>query len=72
MTEQVTTKLMVDESLIKYFKEGMSRNHVECSPAEELTEFLAMILNNTTYPSSSGRAGEQEIHLNYRPKVYAF
>jgi len=71
MSEQVTVRVVIDEPLVKYFEEGMARSHVECSAEEELTEFLAMILNDTMYPMSSRRVGEREIHLTYRPKAYA-
>jgi len=71
MPEQIELKIIIDPSLVEYFEEGMRKNHIECSTAEEMAEFLATILNDTMYPIVSSRANEQEIHLNYRPRSFA-
>jgi len=71
MPEIIEIKVTVDESLVIYFENGMRRRHIDCSVTEELTEFLALILNDTMYPIASRNNGEQNIHLSYRPKSFA-
>jgi hypothetical protein len=71
MSERIEIRIIAEPSLVKYFEEGMSKRHIDFSTAEELTEFLAMLLNDSIYPIVSSKAGEQEIHLSYRPKPYA-
>ena len=55
----------------QYFEEGMIKSHLDCSTTEEMTEFLASILNDTMYPIASSKTSGQEIHLSYRPKSFA-
>lgn len=71
MTESIEIKIVIDPSLIKYFEEGMSKRHIDCSTTEELTEFLAAVLNDSMYPIASKQTSEQEIHLSYRPRSFA-
>lgn len=71
MSEQIELKIIIDPSLVQYFEEGMRKRHIECSTAEEMAEFLATILNDTLYPIVSRKAGEDEIHLGYRPRSFA-
>ncbi len=71
MSESIEIKIVIDPSLVKYFEEGMNKSHIDCSATEELTEFLAMILNDSMYPMASRKVSQQEIHLSYRPKAYA-
>ena len=71
MSENIEVRIIIEPSLVKYFEEGMSKRHIDCSTTEEMTEFLAMVLNDTMYPIASRKADEQEIHLSYRPKSFA-
>jgi len=71
MSEAIEIKIIIDPSLVEYFEEGLRKTHIDISTAEEMTEFLAMILNDSMYPIASRQSGEQEIHLNYRPRAYA-
>lgn len=71
MSQPIELKIVIDPALVTYFEEGMKKDHIECSTAEELTEFLAVILNDTLYPITSRKTGEGEIHLSYRPKSFA-
>ena len=71
MSENIEVRIVVDPSLVKYFEEGMRKSHVDCSTTEELTEFLALVLNDTMYPIASSKTSEREIHLSYRPKSFA-
>ena len=71
MSEAIEIKLIIDPSLVEYFEEGIRKRHIDLSTAEEMTEFLAMVLNDTLYPIASMQTGEQEIHLNYRPRAFA-
>ena len=71
MTENIEIRIVIDPSLVNYFEEGMSKRHIDCSAAQEITEFLTVVLNDTMYPITSSKKSEQEIHLNYRPKSFA-
>lgn len=71
MSEAIEIRVIIDPSLVVYFEEGMRKRHIDLSTAEEMTEFLATILNDTIYPIASSLKGEHEIHLNYRPKAFA-
>ena len=71
MTESIEIKIVIEPSLSKYFEEGMSKSHINCSTTEELTEFLAAVLNDSMYPIASKKTNEQEIHLSYRPRSFA-
>ena len=71
MAEQIELKIVIDPSLVEYFEEGMRQNHIDCTTAEEMTEFLAAILNDTMYPIVSRKTDDHEIHLNYRPRSFA-
>jgi hypothetical protein len=71
MSENIKIRIVIDPSLARYFEEGMNRRHIDCSTAEEITEFLTMVLNDTLYPIASSKNCEQEIHLSYRPKSFA-
>ena len=71
MAENIEIKIVIDPSLVTYFEEGVSKRHIDYSATEELTEFLASVLNDTIYPIASSKTSEQEIHLSYRPKSFA-
>ena len=71
MTEKIEIKIVIEPSLTQYFEEGMRKSHINCSTTEELTEFLAAVLNDSLYPIASKKTNEQEIHLSYRPRSFA-
>ena len=71
MSESIEIRVVIEPSLAKYFEEGMSKGHIDCSIKEEMTEFLAMVLNDSMYPITSSKTSDQKIHLSYRPKAYA-
>ena len=71
MSESIELKIVIDPSLTQYFLEGMSKRHIDCSITEELTEFLAAVLNDSMYPIASKKTSEQEIHLSYRSRSFA-
>ena len=71
MSEAFEIKIVIDPSLVEYFEEGMHRQHIDYSTTEEITRFLATILNDSMYPIVSSQTGSGEIHLNYRPRAYA-
>ena len=71
MSEQIELRVVIDPSLVKYFEEGMSKNHIDCSTATETAEPLATILNDTMYPIVTDMTSEQEIHPGYRPRSFA-
>jgi hypothetical protein len=71
MSEVIEIRIIIDPSLVEYFEDGMRKRHIDLTTAEEMTEFLAAILNDTMYPIVSNQSGEQEIHLNYRPRAFA-
>jgi len=71
MSEQIELRIVIDPSLVEYFEEGMRQNHIYCSTAVEMAEFLATILNDTMYPIASNKTNEQDIHLSYRPRSFA-
>jgi hypothetical protein len=71
MPESVELKIVVEASLVRCFDEGASKRHLDCSATQEMTEFLAMVLNDSMYPLASRKADEQESHLSCRPKSYA-
>lgn len=71
MSETIEIKIVIDPSLVKFFEDGMSKRHIDFSTAEEVTEFLTMVLNDTIYPIASSKSSDQEIHLNYRPRAFA-
>jgi hypothetical protein len=49
----------------------MRKDHINFNATEELTLFLAMVLNDTRYPLSSSMTDKEEIRLSFRPKAYA-
>jgi hypothetical protein len=71
MSENIEIRIVTDPSLVRYFEEGMNRGRIDRSTAEEITEFLTMVLNDTLYPIASSKKCAQEIHLSYRPKSFA-
>lgn len=71
MPEAFEIRVVIDPSLVEYFEEGMRRQHIDYSTSEEITRFLAMILNDSMYPIVSSQTNPGEIHLNYRPRAYA-
>jgi hypothetical protein len=71
MSKNIEIKLIINPSLREYFEAGMRKEHINFSAAEELTRFLALILNDTMYPLSSSMTGKAEISLSYRPRAYA-
>ncbi|MEA3362668.1 MAG: hypothetical protein U9Q61_05295 [Thermodesulfobacteriota bacterium] len=71
MSESIEIKIIIDPSLANYFEDGIREAHSTLSVTEEMTEFLAMILNDSIYPMTSSKTNEQEIHLNYQPKSFA-
>lgn len=71
MPESIEIKIIIDPSLAKYFEEGMSKQHIHATTAEEITEFLAALLNDSMYPIDSSKTNEQEIHLSYRLKPFS-
>jgi hypothetical protein len=71
MSDNIEIKIVIDSALVKYFEDGMSKRNIDGSVPEEVTEFLAAVLNDSIYPIVSTKAGNQEIHLNYRPKSFA-
>ncbi len=71
MSEAIEIKIIIDPSLVEYFEDGMRKQHIDLSTAEEMTGFLAMILNDSMYPIASSVSDTQEIHLNYRPRAFA-
>jgi len=71
MSKNIEIKIVIDPPLVKYFEEGMSKRGIDFSVAEEMAEFLATVLNDSSYPITSIKTDKQEIHLNYRPKSFA-
>jgi hypothetical protein len=71
MSENIEIRVVIDSSLVKFFAEGMRRRHIDISIQEELTEFLAMLLNDTMYPIISSKTGDDKIYLSYRPRAFA-
>ena len=71
MSEQIELRIVIDPSLVEYFEDGMRQDHIDCSTEDEMTEFLATILNDTMYPIVSRKTSAQEIHLSYRPRSFA-
>jgi len=71
MAGTVEIRVVVDAPLVQYFAEGIRKDHIAASVEEELVEFLATLLGESSYPMSSRRVGAAEIHLNYRPKAFA-
>ena len=71
MSENIEIRVVIDSSLVRFFAEGMRRRHIDLSIQEELTEFLAMVLNDTMYPIITSKIGDHEIHLGYRPRAFA-
>lgn len=71
MSESIEIKIVIKPSLVEFFEAGMRKDHINYSAEEELTRFLAMVLNDTMYPLSSSISAQQEISLSYRPKAYA-
>jgi len=71
MSESIEVKIVVGAPLVKYFEEGIRKDHVDATPEALLTRFLATLLGDTNYPMTSSLKGEREIHLNYRPKAFA-
>jgi hypothetical protein len=71
MPENLEIKIIIDPSLVEYFEQGMRKRHIDLSLAEEMTGFLAMILNDSMYPIASRQSSADEIHLDYRPRAYA-
>lgn len=55
MTENIEIRIVIDPSLVNYFEEGMGKRHIDCSAAEEITEFLTVVLNDTMYPITSSK-----------------
>ena len=71
MPESIEIKIVIDQSLAKYFEEGMAKQHIRATTAEGITEFLAALLNDSMYPIDSNKTNEQEIHLSYRLKSFS-
>jgi len=71
MSASIEIKIIIKPSLRKYFEAGIRKDHINFSAEEQLARFLAVLLNDTSYPLSSCIAGQQEISLSYRPKAYA-
>lgn len=71
MSDKIEIKIVIDSALVKYFEEGMRKRSIDESVTEEVTEFLAAVLNDSIYPIVSIKTDNQEIHLNYRPKSFA-
>jgi hypothetical protein len=71
MTKNIEIRIVIDPSIVNYFEEGMSKRHIDCSAAEEITEFLTVVLNDMMYPITSSKKSEQEVHLNYHPRSFA-
>ena len=71
MSEKIEIKIVINSSLVEYFESVMRKDHITFSATEELTRFLALVLNDTIYPLSSSMTGKAEISLSYRPKAYA-
>ncbi len=71
MSENIEIRIVIDPSLADYFAEGLRKRHIDLSAAEEMTEFLARILNDSLYPMTSNITGRQEIRLCYQPKSFA-
>ena len=71
MSKNIEIKIVIDPPLAKYFEEEMNKRTMNFSVAEEITAFLATVLNDSAYPITSIKSDMQEIHLNYRPKSFA-
>ncbi|MCK4536927.1 MAG: hypothetical protein KAT93_07935 [Desulfuromonadales bacterium] len=64
-------KILVDQTLHNYFKEGMLRDHIDGDPQQELIAFLADVLNDTSYPIEAHLTTTGEIRLSYQPRAFA-
>lgn len=71
MSEGVEIRVILAPSLVEYFEEGMHKRHIELDTAEELTEFLVDLLNDSIYPIESHFTGPREITLDYRQRPFA-
>lgn len=71
MSEKIEIKIVITPSLVDYFEAGMRKDHINYSATEELTRFMALVLNDTMSPLSSRMAGKEAIRLSYRSKAYA-
>lgn len=71
MSKNIEIKIVIEPALAKYFEDGINKRAIDVGVTEEITEFLAMVLNDSIYPIASIQTGQQEIHLNYRPKSFA-
>jgi len=58
--------LQINKSLLAYF-----RDHTEGDPLQELTLFLANVLNDTAYPIEAHQLETGEIKLSYQPRAFA-
>ena len=63
--------LQIDASLINYFRDGMQRDRIEGDPLQELTLFLANVLNDTAYPIEAHHLESGAIKLSYQPRAFA-
>ena len=64
-------ELVIDSSLLDYFREGMQRDRIEGDPLQELNAFLADVLNDTAYPIEAHLTEAGEIRLSYQPRAFA-
>jgi hypothetical protein len=71
MSESIEIKILIAANLFEYFAEGIQKRHIEYSTTEEITRFLAMILNDSMYPIAVTKTGDREIQLSYRPRAFA-
>ena len=71
MSEGIEMEIVMDPPLVKSFEEGMSKRHIDFTTAEEMTELLSMVLNDSMSAFASRKSGEQDVHLSYRPKACA-
>lgn len=71
MSEKIEIKIVITPSLVEYFEAGMRKDHINYSATEELTRFMALVLNDTMSPLSSRMTGKEAIRLSYRSKAYA-
>ncbi|WP_321366187.1 hypothetical protein [uncultured Desulfuromusa sp.] len=71
MSKNIEIKIVIEPPLAKYFEDGINKRDIDIGVAEEITEFLATVLNDSIYPIESAKTDPQEIHLTYRPKSFA-
>lgn len=71
MSKNIEIKIVIEPALAKYFEDGINKRDIDVGVAEEITEFLATVLNDSAYPLVSTKTASQEIHLNYQPRSFA-